>query len=96
LQYWVGSNRGFGDGVLRYSLCGFDLTVFEEMLIRINRNLKRSKALDEGRVQGRIVAALDGVEVLSSYSRCCDSCMERRVTSRQASMKVEQMPATRI
>jgi hypothetical protein len=25
------------------------------------------------------VAALDGIEVLSSYSRCCDSCLERRV-----------------
>ena len=25
------------------------------------------------------VAALDGFEGLSSYSRCCDSCLERRV-----------------
>ena len=41
------------------------------MLVDINRRLKRNKALDPGRVQGRIVAALDGVEVLASYSRCC-------------------------
>ena len=47
--------------------------------------------MDEGRVQGRIVAALDGVEVLSSYSRCCDSCVERRVSSRQGGVKVEQV-----
>jgi Transposase DDE domain len=42
-------------------------------------------------VQGRIVAAVDGVEVLSSYSRCCDSCLERRVCSRQGGVKVEQV-----
>jgi hypothetical protein len=49
------------------------------MLVQVNRTLKRNKALDPGRVQGRMVAALDGIEVLSSYSRCCDSCLERTV-----------------
>jgi hypothetical protein len=42
-------------------------------------------------VQGRIVAALDGVEILSSYSRCCDACLERRVAVRKAGLKVEQV-----
>ena len=89
LQRWVGSGRGFGDDVLRYSLCGFDVPGLEQMLVHVNRTLKRGKALEEGRVQGRIVAALDGVEVLSSYSRCCDSCLERRVCSRNGGVKVE-------
>src|SRR5438045_3997128 len=53
--------------------------------------LKRNKALDPGRVQGRIVAALDGIEVLSSYSRCCDACLERRVPVRKGGVKVEQL-----
>ena len=91
LQRWVGSDRGFGDDVLRYSLCGFDVAALEQMLAQVNRTLKRNKALDEGRVQGRIVAALDGVEVLSSYSRCCDSCLERRVACRKDGVKVEQV-----
>jgi hypothetical protein len=91
LQRWIGSDRCFGDDVLRYSLCGFDLTGLENMLVQTNRTLKRSKAFDEGRVQGRIVAALDGVEVLSSYSRCCDSCLERRVWSRQGGVRIEQV-----
>jgi len=91
LQRWIGSERGFGDDVLRYSLCGFDVPGLEQMLVQVNRTLKRGKAWDEGRVQGRIVAALDGVEVLSSYSRCCDSCLERRVSSRQGGVKVEQV-----
>jgi len=91
LQRWVGSDRGFGDDVLRYSLCGFDVPGLEQMLVQVNRTLKRGKALNEGHVQGRIVAALDGVEVLSSYSRCCDSCLERRVASRQGGVKIEQV-----
>ena len=41
-------------------------------------------------MQGRIVAALDGIEVLSSYSRCCDSCLQRRVWVRKDGVKVEQ------
>ena len=84
MQHWIGSERAFGDDVLRYSLCGFDVAGLEQMLVQVNRTLKRNKALDEGRVQGRIVAALDGIEVLSSYSRCCDSCLERRVCSAKA------------
>lgn len=79
LQQWLGAERAFGDDVLRYSLCGFDLAGLEQMLVAINRQLKRNKAFDQGRVQGRLVAALDGIEVLSSYSRCCESCLQRRV-----------------
>lgn len=90
LQQWIGAERPFRDDTLRYSLCGFDLEPLEHMLVDINRRLKRSKALDPGRVQGHLVAALDGIEVLSSYSRCCDSCLERRVTLREGGHKVEQ------
>ena len=78
LQRWIGANRAFGDDVLRYSLSGFGVEGLERMLVGINRTLKRNKVFDADRVQGRIVAALDGVETLSSYSRCCDSCLERR------------------
>jgi len=91
LQRWIGAERAFGDDTLRYSLCGFDLDPLEAMLVDVNRRLKRGKAFDEGRVQGRLVAALDGIEVLSSFSRRCDSCLERRVTLKdQAGRKIEQ------
>jgi hypothetical protein len=90
-QNWIGAPRAFRDDVLRYSLCGFSLAPLERILVGVNRTLKRNKALDDGRVQGRIVAALDGIEVLSSYSRCCDACLERRVSVRQGGVKVEQL-----
>jgi hypothetical protein len=58
----------------------FAVEPLEQMLVGINRRLKRNKAFDAGRVQGGRVAALDGTEVLASYSRCCDDCLERRVS----------------
>jgi len=90
-QNWIGAPRAFRDDVLRYSLCGFSLSPLERMLVDANRTLKRNKAFDDGRVQGRIVAAVDGIEVLSSYSRCCDACLERRVSLRQGGVKVERL-----
>jgi Transposase DDE domain len=80
LQNWIGAERAFRDDTLRYSLCAFQLQPLEQMLVEINRRLKRGKALDAGRVQGRLVAALDGIEVLSSFSRCCERCLQRRVS----------------
>jgi hypothetical protein len=85
LQNWIGAERAFGDDVLRYSLCSFNLEPLEQMLVDINRRLKRGKALDAGRVQGCRVAALDGTEVLASFSRCCQSCLQRRVTVKDES-----------
>jgi hypothetical protein len=91
LQHWIGAERAFRDDTLRYSLCAFDLDPLEAMLVDVNRRLKRGKAFDQGRVQGRLVAALDGIEVLSSFSRRCESCLERRVHIRdQAGRKIEQ------
>lgn len=92
LQQWIQAERPFHDDTLRYSLCGFDLAPLETMLVDINRRLKRGKAFDEGRVQGRLVAALDGIEVLSSYSRRCEHCLERRVPGKDAAgRKVEEI-----
>jgi hypothetical protein len=63
LQRWIGASPAFSDDVLRYSLSGFHLEGLERMLIHVNRTLKRNEVFDTDRVQGRIVAALDGIEV---------------------------------
>jgi hypothetical protein len=90
LQSWIGAERPFRDDTRRYSLCGFDLQPLEAMLVDVNRRLKRSKAFDQGRVQGRLVAALVGIEIVSSFSRRCESCLERRVSLKENGRKVEQ------
>lgn len=91
LQRWIGADRAFSDDVLRYCLSGFHLEGLERILTDANRTLKRNKVFDADRVQGRIVAALDGIEVLASYSRHCDCCLERRVAVRKAGVKTEQV-----
>src|SRR5271165_3608861 len=60
---------GRTNDVLRYSLASFELEPLEQMLVSINRRLKRNKALDPGRVQGRVVATLSlAVEPATAHS----------------------------
>jgi len=86
---WIGAERPFGDDTLRYSLCGFDTGPLEDMLVDVNQRLKRSKAFDDGRVQGRLVVAIDGIEVLSSFSRRCEFCSERTVKHKENGYSVK-------
>ncbi len=45
----------------------------------VARRLKRNGVLHSDWARGRVVAAVDGIEICSSFSRCCDACMEREV-----------------
>ena len=45
----------------------------------VARRLKRNGVLHSDWARGRLVAAVDGIEICSSYVRCCDACMEREV-----------------
>jgi len=46
---------------------------------RVARQLKRNGVLRSGWARGRVVAAVDGIEICSSYCRCCETCLERSV-----------------
>jgi hypothetical protein len=45
----------------------------------VARRLKRNGVLLSDWARGRLVAAVDGLEICSSYVRCCEACMEREV-----------------
>jgi len=45
----------------------------------VARRLKRNGVLGSSWARGRIVGAVDGIEICSSFVRCCDACMERTV-----------------
>ena len=45
----------------------------------IARRLKRNGVLRSEWSRGLVVAAVDGIEICSSFVRCCDACMEREV-----------------
>ena len=46
----------------------------------VARQLKRNGGLRSDWARGLVVAAADGIEICSSFARCCDTCMERKVT----------------
>jgi len=46
---------------------------------QIARRLKRNGILRSDWSRGLVVAAVDGIEICSSFARCCDACMEREV-----------------
>lgn len=50
----------------------------------IARRLKRNGVLHSAWSRGLIVAAVDGIEICSSFVRCCDACMERKVDRKVA------------
>ena len=45
----------------------------------VARRLKRNGVLPSGWARGRVVAAVDGIEICSSFFRCCDACLEREI-----------------
>ena len=45
----------------------------------VAKRLKRNGVLHSDWSRGRIVAAVDGIEICSSYCRCCQACLERSV-----------------
>ena len=45
----------------------------------VARRLKRNGVLHSAWARGRLVAAVDGIEICRSFFRCCDACMEREV-----------------
>lgn len=45
----------------------------------IAQRLKRNGVLRSDWSRGLVVAAVDGIEICSSFVRCCDACMEREI-----------------
>lgn len=50
----------------------------------INRKLKRGKAFEESKTNGLLVVSLDANEQFCSDCRCCQDCLRREVTSKDA------------
>jgi hypothetical protein len=46
---------------------------------QVARRLKRNGVLRSDWARGRVVVAADGIETCSSFLRCCDACMERKI-----------------
>ena len=67
------------EDALRYALERQDATALLDLGCRLARRLKRNGVLASDWSRGRVVAAVDGIEIARSYRRCCSRCSQRTV-----------------
>jgi hypothetical protein len=74
LTGWPGR---ISDDTLVYASERYYLQDLRELLVGINKELKRNKALESAKIHGLLVVALDANEQFHSQSRCCAACCQR-------------------
>jgi hypothetical protein len=67
------------EDAMGYGLERQDPAAIFDLGCAIARQLKRNGVLASTWSRGLVVAAIDGIEICSSYVRCCPDCMERKV-----------------
>jgi len=67
------------ENTMGYALQRQDPTSVFALGCEVARRLKRNGVLHSQWARGRLVAAVDGIEICSSFLRCCEACMEREI-----------------
>lgn len=68
------------ENALAYALERYDSQAVFRLGCQVARQLKRNGVFCSEWSRGLVVAAVDGIEICSSFARFCDHCMERKVT----------------
>lgn len=68
------------EDAIGYALERFDSQAVFQLGCQVARQLKRNGVFRSEWSRGLVVAAVDGIEICSSFVRFCDHCMERKVT----------------
>lgn len=83
-QRWVGYKSAISHDTFGYVSQRLDPAQLRRAGTWINRKLKRGKAFEASRVHGLWVVSLDANEQFSSDHRCCEDCLQREITSKDA------------
>jgi Transposase DDE domain len=67
------------EDMLGYAMQRQNPTEIFDMGCQMAQQLKRNGVLRSNWSRGRVVAAVDGIEICNSYCRCCDACLSRQV-----------------
>lgn len=78
-QRLTGWSRRISDDALVYALERYYLQDLRAVLVALNKDLKRNKALESAKIKGLLVVALDANEQFHSRHRCCDACCQRTI-----------------
>jgi hypothetical protein len=83
-QRWVGYTDPISHDTFGYVSERLDPAQLRRAGVWINRKLKRGKAFEASKLSGLLVVSLDANEQFSSDHRCCEDCLSREVTRKNA------------
>jgi hypothetical protein len=83
-QRWVGYSHPISHDSFGYVSERLDPGQLRRAGIWINRKLKRGKAFEAGKLKGLLAVSLDANEEFRSDHRCCEDCLSREITCKNA------------
>jgi Transposase DDE domain len=83
-QRWMGHQQRISHDTFGYASNRMNPEKLRRAARFINRKLKRGKAFEESKMHGLLVASLDANEQFCSDHRCCEDCLSREVTCKDA------------
>jgi hypothetical protein len=83
-QRWVGYHERISHDAFGYASDRMDPEQLRRAGIFINRKLKRGKSFEASKMHGLLVVSLDANEQFCSDHRCCQDCLSREVTRKDA------------
>lgn len=83
-QRWVGYGDSISHDTFGYVSERFDCGQLRRGATWIHRKLKRGKAFEASKISGLLVCSLDANEQFCSDHRCCEDCMSREITHKNA------------
>ncbi len=83
-QRWVGYHRPISHDTFGYASNRMNPEKLRRAGTFINRKLKRGKAFEENKINGLLAVSLDANEQFCSDHRCCEDCLTRQVTCKDA------------
>jgi len=83
-QRWVGYPERISHDTFGYASNRMNPEQLRRAGIFINRKLKRGKAFEASKMHGLLVVSLDANEQFCSDHRCCEDCLTREVTCKDA------------
>jgi len=84
---WVGYPHEISHDTFAYASARMDPAQLRRAAIWINRKLKRGKAFEASKLKGLLGVSLDANEQFCSDHRCCEDCLTREVTCKDAQGK---------
>jgi hypothetical protein len=83
-QQWVGYHDRISHDAFSYASDRMNPEQLRRAGVFINRKLKRGKSLEACKLHGLLIVSLDANEQFCSDHRCCEDCLSREVTCKDA------------